>query len=342
MKTKMIFFALLVTFNVSGWASLQGPSTGGGGFAVVCPATPVSSAKIELLDLYEGRKLGLHMAKATGDLREDYFQSVKRTYTIQGMPNFTDQSRDTIMEYLVKFMQSTKFIERVEDLPKADDLGKVPWIPSQCSIQQIAYFDDAAEVVYVLRSYWEQLDTMNQSALIQHELWGNGVRSMGLPPAMARLSVAHIFATSGRRPLLDGVLDSSEKFRAHTVFFDGNRSSSFRSIQKMGYGAVSLRRLQFTQLAGVPLLSKTWIDLPYVNWNLKFARSATNPNIVGCIVQNPNVNIRLRVPVQGTIEGLIMVYEMKTGEPIRLTLLKDEMVLQESLVDTVSKCDGNY
>ena len=83
-KTVAIGLGLLLLTAAVAHAG-EGPSTGGGGFVVDCPATPLDQARVELLDLYEGRQIpDFVMAKASGNITEDYYDGVNRTYTAQG------------------------------------------------------------------------------------------------------------------------------------------------------------------------------------------------------------------------------------------------------------------
>lgn len=347
MKLNRTLFALAALLSQSLWAT-SGPSTGGGGFVVSCPATPVSAATVELLDVYQGREeLRFTMATATGSLSEDYFQAADRTYTIQGHPDYADENRASIMDNLRRFMQSTRFVDSPADLPKADDLGTVPWIPSQCTVSQVAYFSDAAATIYVLRSIWKQLDSVNQAALVHHELWGKAMRDLGERTSVAaRFGVAHVYAVGGLVSLNDGIAASSLAYSASPMTItggsgDGRDLSNFHATKMYSIGGEILR-LQFSQLNGRPQLAKTWVDLPYMDWNLAFGRSASRPEIIGCVLQTPGVDFQFAAPVQGSMtKDLAIVYEIKTGEPIRLTLKRGTDALGSGMVGgSGSGCEG--
>lgn len=206
MNMKIYLCLVVALLSGQAWA---GPSTGGGGFAVFCPRAPV-----ELLDLYEGRVLlKYHLASASGDLRHDYFQAVQRTYTLQGRPEMAAQHRDRIMNNLSNFMLSTKFIETEAELPRAEDAGVLPWVPSQCVIRQVAYFDDIQQMIYILKPAWNQMDSLSQAALVEHELMSNFMRRLGERTSeAARKAVAHIFALNGSADLCDGLPEHTRRY----------------------------------------------------------------------------------------------------------------------------------
>lgn len=337
MKTKLIIclFVTLATASVHA----HGPSTGGGGFTASCPATSISPASTELLDLYEGREvLGFTLAQSTGDLREDYFLSAKRTYTIQGAPSLADQNREWLMQNVTRIMQSVKFVEQAAELPVANDLGQAPWIPSQCSIDQVAYFDDRAGVIYVLRPLWEKLDSMNQAGLLQHEIFGREFRKLGdMTSEMARRTVAHAFAVSGNLPIFDGLPSTAVAYIAHPAINGNGGTSDISSFQTAKYFSIEgeVRRLQFDTLGGRALLTKTWADLPYQAWNLKL-------DGLQCVVADAGVYADVTVPVQGAItKGLSVNLKMATGAPVQITVLRDSEVLSTGYVGLTSCASSN-
>lgn len=335
---------LLSMGSVPGWAEERlGPSTGGGGFAVQCPQTPISPAEVELLDFYEGREvLGLQMAKSTGNLRNDYFRAVDRTYTMQGNRDYAEQNKNWINANLTKFMRNTIFVEHASDLPKASDLGNAPMVPSQCSIQQVAYFEDAANTIYILRPLWDQMDSLNQAGLVLHELFGPEIRKRGFHTSeFSRRSVAHINAVTGAAPILDGLTPSDRSLSASTSQPNGVPDVSVFVAKKLKSLGSELLRLQFSQINGMALLAKTWIDLPYVELDLERAQCTSGALLGHMILKTPGIDLQISVPLNGKLTtGMELKVEMKTGEPVRLTLSKNGVALGETaIVGGDSYCD---
>lgn len=335
MKTKILVCLSSMFVSSLAWA---GPSTGGGGFGVFCGPTPISSASVELLDLYEGEQRGYTMVQTTGDLKQDYFESVKRTYTIQGIPELAEEQRSEIQTNLLRFMQSVKFVKSVQDLPVAKDLGAVPWVPTQCSIQQIAYFDDASTTIYVLRSAWDQIGLVGQSALVSHELISNDARRNGaLTSSYARLAVAHMYAATGPTPLLFGVPQGSTLFYASPLSSRG----AYTAFYSFALPASNVRRLQFYSIGGRAMLTQTWAYIPLIPGDFAFGASASQPEITGCILQTKGVDTQVSALIQGSMTPNYRVtYKLKTGEPIKLTFEDNDGIFEEESVDGGSNCSG--
>lgn len=326
--------SLLSLIAVSANAAFtNGPSSGGGGFVVDCPANVLEPAKVELLDLYEARqKLGFITSISSANLVEDYFQSVDRTYTMQGSPDLAEQLRTDIDQNLKNFFRSVKEVQPSE-LPRVNDLGNLPWIPASCQIKQVAFFDDNTETIHLDRSLFDRLDSLNQAALVQHELWYEHLRTLQDETSeLARLAVGHTFALRGVIPVDHEIPEGARKFTTSGSSI-GLDISSFHAYPVHSGMTTKMLRLQFSQLQGRAQLTKTYVHLPWHAWDLKFGRSKSKASFVGCIVQTPQQNIQQTVPVLGTMsEGLSLKYTYQTGEPIRLTLLNKGKVVSEGYV----------
>lgn len=322
-----------------------GSGSTGGGFAVSCPATPVSEESLTLLDLYEANKnLNFELAKSTGDLKEDYFNSVDRTYTIQGEGDYAEAIREEILEDLVVFFQHVVFVDTPSELPIADDLGPSPALPSQCSLKQIAFFDDQAETVYILKTAWEKLDSFNQSALVHHEIGGAYYRQLGEGDSRPwRNAVAHIYAKEGEFLPINhqiGMEALSYSSQSLDKEMGPNTISTFIS-QKM-YGPQEVRRIQFNQLFGRPVLAKTWIDIPFTEWKFEpyfIPGDDQQPSHVKCILETQGIDSEDVFPVQGTMAtGAEVRVTMKTGYPIVLSLWRHNQFLAYGIVKTGGNC----
>jgi len=322
-----------------------GVGSSGGGFAIVCPPTPVEKGSVQLLDLYEGaQNSDFVMAVASGNITEDYFAATKRTYIYQGFPEYGDSRRDEIIENLKGFFRATQFVQKKEELPVVHDLGALPYIPSGCQVQQVAFFDDTLEKIYILQSLWDQLDSLSQAALVIHELDYKMLRDLKDETSeLARRLVATAFAVRGVVSIKDGLTDQSLGYFATARGFanEGKEVSVFYQTQ-LSLEKQKFFRLQFTHIQGRPQLTKAWIDVPAMPWNLKFGRSKSDPDFVGCILQEPNSDYQIELPVSGTAsDGLSIQYTYKTGEPIRLMLLNRGQVLSEGDVSGGSECQGD-
>ena len=303
-----------------------GPSSGGGGYVVSCAQTPLEPAKVELLDLYEGENtLRFTMAVPTGSLLEDYFAGVKRTYTFQGYPQMADQLREDIVRNLRNTLRTIHFVAHAAEMPNAYDLGDLPWIPSACALEQIAFFDDAMQRIYVRKDLWEKLDSMNQAALLFHELWYRELRLLKDTTSIyARRTVAHIFAVRGPISLKDGLTDQSRQMSIGNYTESSTEISTFHlTANSLPYGGY---RAQFSHLQGRPQLAKTWVDLPSFPGRMKFA--IRNDLKGGCVVDSDETPVDIVLPMQGTlVPGLSIRYSYRKGEPVSFALMKNGTVL---------------
>jgi hypothetical protein len=62
-------------------------------------------------------------------------------------------------------------LKKDERLPPANDLGETPAsVPSGCEIEQLAYFQDQQRRLWIQEEIWNALDSLNQAALLHHEV----------------------------------------------------------------------------------------------------------------------------------------------------------------------------
>lgn len=338
MKTKHILCTLLLSFSAYSWA---GPSTGGGGFVINCPPNPIEpNGSAELLDLYEGRQLlGFSMAASSEDLAEDYLQSVKRTYALQGHPTLGQEKREEILENLVLFFRYSKFVNSPSELPQANDLGAPPKIPSGCRIEQVAYFDDQSDVIYILKPLFDKMRPLDQAALVSHELNFRHMRELKDDSSqISRRTVAHSFSSRGPVDIKEGLSSESKSYTASDIDYSKTSSTNIVSrfyLERLIVPGGHIQRVQFIYLHGMSMLAKTYIDLPGKEWNVKFGRSVSNINHWGCIVQTPDQDQKVTVPIKGSMINQLLSIQFiyKTGEPITFVLMKDGRVLSEVRVD---------
>lgn len=334
-KSLMLFIGLVLSSHLHAKA---GPSTGGGGFSVSCAATPVEPARTILLDLYEGAEsFRFTMASASGSIEQDYFLGVKRTYELQGYPNLAETLKNEINQNLKLFFRSVKFIENSSELPTANDLGETIKLPSGCSLQQAAYFDDQNETVFILKPIWDKMDSLSQAALALHEIAFRDYRGLGDKHSMfARAFVAHVFSIGGVVPALDGVSAHSKRYS-----IDDSKASSFIVSNGTIMGK-PIARIQFENIGGYAMLTKTWIDIPTPPWKLEKKSLSVFP-YESCVVKTANVNQVSTLPINGTMaQGLSMMYEYKTGEPIRITVFKkDGTLVTSNVVSSGNHCQGS-
>lgn len=312
---------LFLTANAHARIHFRGPSTGGGGFIVFCPATPYTAVSVELVDLYEARSvLGFTLARASGDVAADYIDAVHRIHQYQGESGPTN---DRLRENLRRFFEATDFIDDVSKLPPADDLGIRPSIPPQCMFRQIAYFDDVTQRITIVKELWDKMDSLNQAALVQHEVSYRTFRQLSdFTSRYSRRMVAHAYAVRGPISLHEGLDRTSQKFTT-----EGQNLTEFYATPQSGIR--EMVRLQFTFLEGRPLLSKTFVDLPKELWQFDNE----------CNASRPNMNQAFDLPIQGAmLDGDILRYTYRTGEKVTFELVRDGEVISRSQI--TRGCNG--
>lgn len=323
---------IILLYTVNGFAKLMGPSTGGGGFAISCPKTPLEPAQTMLLDLYEAEEVyKFQLVKASNNLEEDYFRSAQRVYSLQGYPHLAESLRSDISNGLRNFFRSVRFVENISELPVANDLGEVPWVPSQCKIQQMAYFDDQSSTIYILKPLWDKFDSLSQAALAQHELSYKYQRLLGEKTSkISRIHVGHAFSAAGPTPVSDGLSSDSFSFS----FKKDERLSVLEVTHGYSLGRPTAR-LQFNQIGGQPLLSKTWVDFALPIWDLAHAYDPSENNF-SCVVKNPNTHIITSAPLL----GLYTSYFSANLEHIKFTV-ELEYITNQPVKITIRRADGS-
>lgn len=232
----------------------------GGGSGVVCRDENSAVTSVQLLDLHEAQvQHHLTLVSGSGNSQTDYRNSVKRTYELQNYYENTPTEKE-IQDHYGLFFKSVQWTLPGSKLPLIADQGSILPLPKGCALEQIAIFHDGdREFIEVQTDLWQRLPTLHQAALIVHELFYKFYRILGdYSSEFTRLQVAHIFSKESK-PVLEGLPIDAEICTAYggpmnkiTKFFIYSRPSSEGGAQWV---------LQFTQLMGRPLMSKTLIVL---------------------------------------------------------------------------------
>ncbi len=333
MKTQLTICSFLLTLALRTFAA--GPSTGGGGFSVACPATPVSASSYEMLDLFEAKSSANFKVLALAPtLQEQYFQSVNRIYTLQGYPDLAQERREEIEANLVRFFRSVKFVKTLQEVPVAQDLGSTVLIPSQCRLEQIAFFSDAERTIYILQSAWDRLDNLNKAILVNHETTSHYYRELGFRSSELARRDAIVAFTVGATPHLedDHIKDVGKEFLAGGPDTD---MSVFSVLKVESVNGPSLH-VSFKQLFGMTLFTKTWIDLPLTEMKLKLSNQNENLN---CIVDTPNTNVDVIVPIHGLVSDKYKIhFKYRTGSVATISILESGTEVKSQDMSNFMNC----
>lgn len=334
----------IITFNVA--YAKEGGMGSGGGFVVRCTNTPVHKGSIKMLDLYEMEEKNIPLMASTGNIEEDYFNSVDNTYTLQGSPDRAEGMRDYLYNKARRIINSIKFVSWGQ-LPKVNDVGVAPNIASHCGIEQIAFFNDKTDEFIVDRWLWNQLDSLNKAALIRHELAGKGGRIFGNETStqFARALTGHYFAKTSYLASVTGGLSSDAKL---------HRTRNIRSMTRQGGGTsynfnhfyfysqrglprfpeLPITRFQFVSWLNSRLPAKLYVDLPIaldIDLRVDFNRWDETTADQACVLQNENIDYTWELPLAGTLaaHGKVKI-ELKTNEPITITFMRHGKILSKT------------
>ena len=333
--TSLSFSLIALLFPVLTNAS-EGPSSGGGGYAVVCKASPVETANAQLLDLYEAQWMGRTLATGTGDLTKDYFDSVDRTYTAQGRPDLEKSLEKSIELNLKRFFRVANFVSTSRELPSADDVGQTPALPANCSLEQVAFFNDVNQSVTILKPVCDLMSSMDQAALVQHELVYREARIYGeTDSTLSRQMVADRFDGEHIKTSLDEITSKSVRYSALGKSPKNQKEALSQLYRTPIANPAGLMRIQFTQIQGRALLSKTWIDLPLHKWNLKIGRLANGS--LACLVDDPSQAFNISAPIQSTGSVRLSVhYIYSNGEPLSFEFFANQKSLGKTTLNLVN------
>ena len=312
---KVLVFLLLCLPTMS-WA--RGPISSGGGMAVICEQG--EERKVQLLDYFEaefiyGKK---HVARASGDLSEDYRRLVRQTYSLQGVDENIDRLLDDSSRNLKELLRVVEWVNS-EDLPFLNDQGKTIDIPKGCELKQLAIFYDAQGVLKIAKDYWEELDSMNQAALLLHEIFYKYERHFAELDSTSTRSYVRQILTPERQVPVD--FDTHRaKFTCFSVK-DGRDGGDLVDYVMYVYPYQNASVFQFSTFAGRPLLVLTTVKSKF-----QFVASRKIDRRFGPIMYpvGKEVNIEETIDVKTTHRKDWQVhFEFKSGSPITIQGLKN-------------------
>lgn len=328
MKMTKNVFVLVLMLSLKALAA--GPSTGGGGFAVFCPETAVSAASVQVLDLYEAQQdLNLKLVASAPSLEQQYFDTADRTYTLQGYPNLAEERREEIQKNLVMFFKEVQFVE-YNQLPAANDLGDVSYIPSQCQLKQIAFYNDQQRTVYIVKEAWNQLDNLNKTALVNHEIMFGYVRwYLGFKSSqIARKNIVYSFSEGEIPKEIDHIPAGQGK--NYSAIAPYNHLTKME-ITPVVSAAGKAQHITFSQLFGIPQIITTWIDVPLENFELK--EISTADGLSTCVAATENTNYTAELPIRGlNLSGYKVKVSYVTNQPVKLSIIEHGKIIQTATV----------
>ena len=331
--------SMLLAFAWSASVFANGVGSTGGGASVVCRDSQNKIISAELLDLYEARvRDSRDLLATTYSIEGDYLLATQNTFRLQG--SLLALEANQVSATLQRFFVSTEFTLPGVRLRWLGDLGPtVPALNQQgCALEQLAIFDDTTQKISIDSEIWTALNTLNQAALVTHELEYAYERKLEERTSeTTRAIVGLIYSAHGVVPVLEGLPAA----RIHCITTLENRGENQgedrgegQSTQKgvSGFyvypslaenGHPSGLTLQFTQLMGRPLLTRTTLHLENLShWD-------THPE--------KGADLTIKAPLDGMqSKGWELEVRYRYDSPVRLTLFQRGKQVQEAVVQSCS------
>jgi hypothetical protein len=187
--------AVLLTSSIA----FAGPITSGGGFAVVCRSHNSEILSAELLDLYEAKnKFNYTILNSLGNLEDDMIAATININRLQGY--VVSPSRDDVLMTLNEFFKRVNFLPKTSELPNLNDLGQHAPAPKNCKIEPLAVWNDQSGKIKINAEIWNNLTTLGQSALINHEnyYWYERTHLNQSTSEHARAVIATAYSTNAK------------------------------------------------------------------------------------------------------------------------------------------------
>lgn len=169
----MRFLILLSMFVTPAFAAGLGGEAGGGGKVVVCKNHAGKIASVELLDLWEARKIySRKVEPVTGDLSaavDAELVRMKNAYPYQMVSGEQETFLEDLRGHASSFLVWDNRIKRLRGvkLTLTDDSYEVAR-PDNCEIEQLVNYQDNG-FIYIDQDLWDKMDKTNLAAAIVHE-----------------------------------------------------------------------------------------------------------------------------------------------------------------------------
>ncbi len=218
-------------------------------------------------------------------------------------------------------------------MKKIDDVGRTISIPDGCRLETVAVYDDDEGHIDTSLEIWSAMDSLNQAALIAHEIIYREYRAAGDRTSQnTRAIVARVFSTTPPMRQKEGIPQSAHF--CHTSFSpDGAEDAFFYLFQSPANESKTV--VQFIRLFGRTTFAPLKIEIPQVI-DLQQTEIRQSEDSIVSIVTNPLANMDNAFPLIG--DGLFPGYSVSMrylfNEPILIGLHDDNgNELQKAPID---------
>lgn len=189
----------------------EGTINGGGGRGVLCHSNRKDS--VQFLDLYEAEVKGLKPLEVPKS-ESEIISLASKLYT-RYLWNSEYLEIDVVersMEKIFreKFWDKIVFLKGKKRLKLIDDSHEI-FIEQSCRPVQIAAYHESQ--LYVVKHYWDQLDNLNKTALLLHEILYLQARRFGRTNSVStRILVGQLLSTEGAKSRFEGMPKDEQKY----------------------------------------------------------------------------------------------------------------------------------
>ncbi len=299
-----LFIALLISLTST--FAFRGTSDGGGGVGVRC------GNQLEVLDKYEASLRGLELVEEPSSLpgtarliSEKLGHHFWAPGRISSGPYINHLNKTVVTKFLNgesfynSFMNGRTQISYVNSLELSDDFGHYE-IDDNCRLEQIAFFNDIENRLYIHLQRWNELSWLNKAFLVSHEIHyfmdrykaldyvGMGGREV--TSERIRKFVGNLYSVDGVESKYHGIPKIS-KYRCETNI-DGQRPTMFYFFDGED-GA----EMAFSRIHGYSSSYKTKVELwdSTINEYLDFGHHGGNSLTNMEIESDVEVNLYLRI-----------------------------------------------
>ncbi len=330
---KSLFLAVVFAGQVFLGVALAGPITSGGGFAIVCRNLKGKIDSAELLDLYEARvKFGFSLIETSNDIGQDYMNATTNLWRLWGydVNNLPERIKEDITTQLLdKYLTETLFLPINFKLPEINDLGLHAAPPIGCKVEQVAFFDDSIDKLKISTPIWNELDTLNQAALIYHEMLYRDARLANKvdTSVKSRAQVAALFSKDS-----PPAKEINQKETSLSGWIAGNSiASSDQYLQSTNFyyqRNQNILTLDLYQIAGKSLLTKTTVSFDIGETN--FYHGFNNSLGRSVVLTDSTEPKKLKAHIQSMLSNLDMEIIFSPGEPLIARIYEDDKIIVEA------------
>jgi len=307
-RRSIAILILTATLTFGGLNVYAGVSTSGGGIGVLCKVP--TAQKLQLLDFYEAPFKQQELIQSTGTFDGDYSIGLQRLRSLVG--DSRPVTQDDIIEIQANFKKNTEFTSK--NLMPTGDAGPTPSLPSNCHYVQIAVYHDFNDKLLVNKELWDQLDSLNQAALLTHEAIYKMQRVAFFADSyQARSLVRELFLKNG--PTIKGPLDGLTVGKGSICFAGDTSTNSDFTFVWQG------KTIQLLTVAGDIRLAKTTLTVPISIDELKLETVRIDAKKVGYKVSYTPRDFEIKNHAFNSempITHITWNQEVRTGELLRV------------------------